>query len=491
MIQLTSSTRDIVAKLWSECKTLQGGGVTYFQYVTELTYLLFLKMMEETGQETLIPQGFRWRDVASLGGDKQLFYYQRVLLELGNPENADVKSETVRSIYFNAKTALSKPVDLKLLTTAIDKLDWFSAKEDGLGNLYEGLLEKTTSETKSKAGQYFTPRPLIDCIVRMTKPKAGEIVQDAAAGTGGFLISADQYIKSQTDDLYSLEEDQQLFQRTQAFVGLEFVQDTRRLCLMNLLLHGIESGVEWGDTLTSDGERLPKADVIMSNPPFNKFSAKPSRSDFSVTANVAKGPLSFMEHFIRSLKPGGRAAVVIPDGVLSNDEALSLRRMLLDLCNLHTILRLPTGIFYAPGVKTNVVFFTRGTNDRGNTHAVWVYDMRANAPSYGKTRPLTVRDFTAFEACFGDGPAGQAARRDQGDAGRFRCFTRAQIAERNDNLDIAWLRDESPDPEDTLTEPEELVGAIAQRLRNALEEIGALNDDFVPTDDIGQEIMAV
>ena len=481
MTELTSSTRDIVAKLWNLCHILRDDGVTYQDYVTELTYLLFLKMMEETRRENLLPSGYRWKDLVQLEGEHQLTHYRRMLLDLGDPENKNVRSPQVKSIFADAQTSLRKPTNLKALTDAIDRLDWFSAREEGLGNLYEGLLEKNAAEKKSGAGQYFTPRPLIDCIVRLMKPRPGEVIQDPAAGTAGFLVAADRFIKDQTDDLYKLSEAQQHFQRNEAYLGLELVPDTHKLCLMNLMLHGVDGGIACGDTLSPDGQSLGKADLIMTNPPFGtkKGGGRPTRNDFSVTANTSNKQLAFVEHIYRALNRGGRAAVVVPDNVLFEDNTgRRLRQQLMDWCDLHTILRLPTGIFYAQGVKTNVLFFTRGKVDQGNTKMVWAFDMRANMSAFGKTRPLTTSDFEEFERCFGEDPYGKAPRKDLGDEGRFRCFTREEILHRNDNLDLGWLRDDSVDPEDQLTEPEEIAAAIAQHLRNALEEIEAISEEL-------------
>jgi type I restriction enzyme M protein len=362
-------------------------------------------------------------------------------------------------------------------------VDWFSAREEGLGSLYEGLLQKNAEDKKSGAGQYFTPRPLIDCVIRLLKPQAGEIVQDPAAGTGGFLVAADRYIKDQTDDLYRLSELQGFFQRHNAFVGAELVPDTHRLCMMNLLLHGIEGGVELADTLSPDGERLPKADLVLTNPPFGtkKGGGRPTRSDFSVTADASNKQLAFVEHVVRTLKPGGRVGMVVPDNVLFEDNTgRRLRTWLMDLCNLHTILRLPTGIFYAQGVKTNLLFFQRGKSDKADTKAVWVYDMRANMPAFGKTRPLTVEDFADFEKAYGGDPNGGTKRKDQGEHGRWRCLTREAIKARNDNLDIAWLRDTEAEAEEQLTEPEDIAAAIIGHLKAALEEIETLSDQLEP-----------
>ena len=433
-----------------------------------------LRMLAETGGEDRLPLKHRWADLDRREGMDQLDFYRQLLLNLGN--HKIVSDPIVLFIFADAQTKLRKPTSLKALTSAIDQLDWFSAREEGLGNLYEGLLEKNAAEKKSGAGQYFTPRPLIDCIVRLVKPQAGEIIQDPAAGTAGFLVAGDQYIKLHTNDLYTLTKEQAHFQRHQAYRGLELVPDTHRLCLMNLILHGIESGVDSGDSLSPDGQDLGKADVILTNPPFGtkKGGGRATRTDFSITADTSNKQLAFVEHIYRALEPNGRAAVVLPDNVLFEDNTgRKLRAQLMELCDLHTILRLPTGIFYAQGVKTNVLFFYRGQSDRANTKSVWVYDMRANMNSFGKTRPLTVEDFAEFEAAFGDDPYGKSPRSDQGEEGRFRCFTREQIAERNDNLDIAWLRDTSNDPEDDLSEPEEIAASIIGHLQTALAEIEA------------------
>jgi type I restriction enzyme M protein len=472
-------TREIVAKLWNLCNVLRDDGITYTDYVTELTFLLFLKMLAETGHEERLPTSYRWEKLARGEGIEQLEYYRQLLLDLGNPKKT--KDQVVLAIFTDAQTKLRKPTNLKGLTDAIDKLDWFSAREEGLGNLYEGLLEKNAAEKKSGAGQYFTPRPLIDCIVRLVKPQPGEVVQDPAAGTGGFLVAADRYIKDRTDDLYTLKESRAFFQRHDAFVGIELVPETHRLCLMNLMLHGIESMIDSGDTLSPDGERIGKAEVILTNPPFGskKGGGRPTRSDFSVTAESSNKQLAFVEHIVRALKPCARAAFVVPDNVLFEDNVgRRLRTWMMDLCSLHTLLRLPTGIFYSQGVKTNVIFLTRGKTDQENTKGVWVYDMRANMNAFGKTRQLTVEDFKDFEKAFGSDPHGKAKRRDQGEEGRFRLFTRKQIEVQNDNLDIAWLRDTSNDPEDEMTEPEELSAAIVGHLRAALEEIEAVGEEL-------------
>jgi type I restriction enzyme M protein len=349
------TTQDIVQKLWNLCNVLRDDGITYHQYVTELTYLLFLKMMKETEQEKLLPKGYRWGDLETREGVDQLNFYRELLLHLGTKG-----SGRVQAIFANAQTMLTQPRNLKKLVDAIDDLDWYSAKSEGLGDLYEGLLEKNAAEKKSGAGQYFTPRPLIDSMVHLVKPKAGERVQDPAAGTAGFLIAADRYVKGETDQLFELSETQQRFQKRDAFYGVELVHDAHRLALMNLMLHDIQGDLELGDTLSPLGVGLMRADVILTNPPFGtkKGGGLPTRDDF--TYPTSNKQLAFLQHVYRGLRSGGRAAIVLPDNVLFEENTgAEIRRDLMDKCDLHTILRLPTGIFYAQGVKTNVLFFTR------------------------------------------------------------------------------------------------------------------------------------
>ena len=476
---MNARAREIVQKLWNASKSLQGGGVSYLDYVSELTFLLFLKMLEERKREETVPQSCRWSALKHLDGMELLTAYRRALLDLSDPKTAGSGSPLVAQIYADAKTSITQPASLRSLFNVIDQVDWFTLDEDGIGDLYEGLLERTVGERKSKAGQYFTPRALIECMVRLIKPQPGETIQDPAAGTGGFLIGAHAYIRKATDDLFTLPSDEAFFQRRNAYIGMELIGSTRRLGIMNMMLHGIDAVLADGDALGPDGEALGKADLILTNPPFNKFPERVARADFVITANSAKGPLPFVEHVVRALKPGGRAALVVPDNVLFDDNTgRKLRHWLMELTDLHTILRLPTGIFYAQGVKTNVLFLRRGTNDRANTKAVWVYDLRANMTAFGKTRPLTAADFEAFEAGYGEDPNGGSLRTDEGPDGRFRKFSREEITARGDNLDISWLRDDSAEAEDGLEDPEDIAAAILGHLRAALTEVEAVSDEL-------------
>ncbi|WP_085716125.1 N-6 DNA methylase [Pseudomonas sp. B28(2017)] len=482
-----SAALDIGAKLWSLCHVLRDDGVTYHQYLGELTYLLFLKMMKETRQEDrlmvwkpIVPKksspkveqpGTRWNDLICASASDRLAIYKEMLLDYGLYGRG-----AVQEIYANANTFITKPTTLSKLVTDIDSLDWYNVNRDDLGDLYEDLLERNAGEKKSGAGQYFTPRHLIDSIVAVMKPQLGDVIQDPAAGTCGFLIAANNFLK-QHNDFGSLSDEAQNKYSHQTFHSMELVQDTHRLALMNMLLHGIDGGVTYGDTLSDDYKKLPPATLILSNPPFGtkKGGGLPTRSDLAF--DTSNKQLAFLQHIYRALVPGGRAAVVLPDNVLfESNVGTDIRRELMDKCNLHTILRLPTGIFYAHGVKTNVLFFTRCETNKDSTKEVWIYDMRANMPQFGKRTPFT-RDYfrtaqdapTAqardkFEDVFGDDPcAGSAAlakRVDTGEYGRWRRFSREQIALRGDNLDISWLKDDSADTAQKKEEQPATVAAL-------------------------------
>ncbi|WP_020157004.1 class I SAM-dependent DNA methyltransferase [Methylobacter marinus] len=519
---------DIVQKLWNLCDVLRDDGINYSDYVTELVLLLFIKMVHEnTEAGTLkkhpLPEGCRWTDLNGKSGINLLNDYKRILLSLSTGKDADGngihEDPLIAAIYADAQTRLREPRHLEQLIKTLDRIDWFSAKKDGLGDLYEGLLEKNASETKSGAGQYFTPRALINSMVRCIKPQAGELIQDPAAGTAGFLIAADQYIKQQTDDLFDLNAQQQQFQKNKAFTGVELVPSTRRLALMNCLLHGMEGDdegvVHLGNALGQAGAGLARADVILANPPFGTAKggeASITRDD--LTYKTSNKQLAFLQHIYRNLKPGGRAAVVLPDNVLFEaGTGTEVRRDLMNKCNLHTILRLPTGIFYAQGVKTNVLFFSKGSagdkhQEENCTESVWVYDLRTNMPNFGKRTPFGEQHLEPFEKVYdaqgrandtGDGFAQILASRREGEwsfnaekieapntdenqgvddrlaHSRWRCFSRKWIAEhKGDSLDIAWLKDADSVDAANLPEPSVLAGEAMSELVQAVGELDGL-----------------
>ena len=513
MTLLKPAASDIVAKLWNLCNILRDDGVTYHQYVSELTYLLFLKMMQETEQEDRLVvhvpakdgksacdgRGTTWADLVKASAPDRLEIYEDLLREYGRHGKG-----IIQQIYANASTIITKPTTLSTLITEINKLNWYSVDREDLGDLYEGLLERNASEKKSGAGQYFTPRELIDSIVAVMQPQLNDVIQDPAAGTGGFLISANHYLR-QHNDFDALTEAQQRRYCNATFYGMELVQDTHRLALMNLLLHGIEGGIQFGDTLGQEGSHLPVATLILSNPPFGtkKGGGLPTRSDFSYPTTNKQ--FCFLQHIYRGLRVGGRAAVVLPDNVLfESNVGTDIRRDLMDKCNLHTILRLPTGIFYAQGVKTNVLFFTRGQTDKGNTKEVWIYDMRANMPQFGRRTPFS-RDYfrtpgdapdatprDKFEDVFGNdpngGPHALASRVETSESGRWRKFTRTQIAARDDNLDISWLKDDNAEAAEAQLDEPALVARLALReLNAAVHELRALLDELGEDPDLALE----
>jgi type I restriction enzyme M protein len=482
------TTQEIVSKLWNLCNVLRDDGITYHQYVTELTYILFLKMAKETGiekninksvkliddndltpeqksenNEKQIIRDYSWDNLKSKSGIALHDYYNELLRLFGKHCTG-----RVQEIYQGSISNIEEPKNLEKIITSIDALDWYSAREEGLGNLYEGLLEKNANEKKSGAGQYFTPRALISVITRLVAPQEGERCNDPACGTFGFMIAADQYIKEHTDNLFDLSAKKAEFQRNGAFTGCELVHETHRLALMNAMLHNIEGKILLGDTLSNFGKQMKDYDVVLTNPPFGtkKGGERATRDDF--TYPTSNKQLNFLQHIYRSLKANGkaRAAVVLPDNVLFADgDGEKIRVDLMDKCNLHTILRLPTGIFYAQGVKTNVLFFTRGKTEKGNTKEVWFYDLRTNMSSFGKTNPLKIEDFTNFEAAFNADD--KHAVQDE----RWNCFTRQEIADKRNSLDLGLIRDDNmldyndlPDPiestEETIAQLEEAVDLL-------------------------------
>lgn len=460
------NTQEIVSKLWNLCNVLRDDGITYHQYVTELTYILFLKMAKETGSEEKIPEGYRWDDLKAKSGIELKTFYKELLNHLGERSTG-----AVQQIYQGSATNIDEPKNLEKIITTIDGLDWYSAKEEGLGNLYEGLLEKNASEKKSGAGQYFTPRVLIDVMVKLIDPKPGEKCNDPAAGTFGFMIGADHYLKQKYDNYFDLDTDMQEFQRTKAFSGCELVHETHRLALMNAMLHDIEGNIILGDTLTNEGKKMKDLDVVLSNPPFGtkKGGERATRDD--LTYMTSNKQLNFLQHIYRSLKADGnaRAAVVLPDNVLFQEgDGTKIREDLMDKCNLHTILRLPTGIFYAQGVKTNVLFFTRGTSDKDNTKEVWFYDLRTNMQNFGKTNQLKESHFDDFVKAY------TAENREEVQDERWNKFTREEIKEKNNNLDLGLIKDDSILDYEDLPDPIESAEEAVAKLEGQLIYLCAL-----------------
>ena len=467
------SSEQIISKLWGLCHLLRDEGITYPEYLNELSYLLFLKMMEETDREdTHLPKTTRWSHLVSTSGPPQLDLYRAFLGRLGTTG----KTPQVRAVFKEAQTAFVNAANLASIVASIDQIDWHRADAEALGDMYEGLLERIAGEKKSGAGQYFTPRPLIECIVQCVKPRNGELLQDPAAGTGGFLLAASRYIRSHTGTGRERKTPLQITALKPTFQAIELVQDTHRLLSMNCMLHGIGGDLYLGDALGDAAIQLSPADVILSNPPFGTKGGgrRPGRTDLPyLTSNKQ---LSFLMHIYGGLRPGGRAAVVLPDNVLFEGGIGSkIRTDLMEKCTLHTILRLPTGIFYAQGVKTNVLFFSRGTTDKGNTRKTWIYDLRTNMPVFGKRARLTREIFEDFEISYGDRPDGTSPRKDEGDQGRFRCFTRQQIKERGENLDINWLKDYTSTSTNDLPTPKKLAATMREHLSFAMQEIDALS----------------
>ncbi len=480
------SNKEIVQKLWNLCNVLRDDGITYHQYVTELTYILFLKMMQETDTEQDIVENiveleflrnkqkltkeeqvsldekeiladYSWDNLVAKSGVELRTYYRNILRLFGEHCKGHI-----RDIYHDARSNIDEPKNLEKIIKAMSELDWYNIDEDGFGELYEGLLEKNANEKKSGAGQYFTPRVLIDMMTRLVKPQIGERCNDPACGTFGFMISANNYVKA-NNEMYSLDEKVYERFKNNDFTGCELVPDTHRLAMMNAMIHGINSDILCGDTLTNFGKQMDGFDVVLANPPFGtkQGGERATRDDFLFTTSNKQ--LNFLQHIYRSLKKDGkaRAAVVLPDNVLFADgDGTKIREDLMDKCDLHTILRLPTGIFYAQGVKTNVLFFTRGKAEKDNTKEVWFYDMRTNMPSFGKTTPLKIEHFADFEKAY------EAADRNTVEDERWSKFTREDIVSKNNSLDLGLIRDDSvldyEDLQDPIDSGEEVVAQLEQ-----------------------------
>lgn len=456
------NNNNIVQKLWNLCNVLRDDGITYHEYVTELTYILFLKMAQERDIEDQIgiPQNYKWEELVKLDGVELTKNYKQALLDFSN------KQGKLGVIYHNAATKIEEPKNLKKIFHEINKLDWHSVDRDDMGDLYEGLLKRNADEKKSGAGQYFTPRVLIDSIVKLVDPQLGERIFDPAGGTLGFLISASQHMKKNNDNYDNLTDEEWEFQNKEAFSACELVTDTHRLAMMNALLHGMEGKIELGDTLSEKGKSMKNYDVILSNPPFGtkKGGERATRDD--LTYETANKQLNFLQVIYNSLRKTGkaRAAVILPDNVLfEGGTGADVRRDLMNKCNLHTILRLPTGIFYAAGVKTNILFFDRGISDRDNTKEICFYDLRTNLPNFNKGNPLRGSHFEEFENSY------NKSDEEKEKMERWTKYSIQDIEKKDYSLDMGLIRDDSQIDHEDLPNPIESAEDAISKLEEAMD----------------------
>jgi type I restriction enzyme M protein len=491
---MSTQSSTIVQRVWNYCNVLRDDGISYGDYVEQLTYLLFLKMDQE-GAEMLakpssIPADLNWASLLQRDGEELEAHYVRILNELGRG------SGLIPTIFRKAQNRIQNPARLRRLIELIDGEVWSGLDVDIKGEIYEGLLEKNAQDTKSGAGQYFTPRALIRAIVDVMDPAPGQTICDPACGTGGFLLAAHDYIQ---DHYRPLDKDQWQALRHGALHGWEIVDNTARLCVMNLYLHGIganggASPIHVDDSLAADpGERF---DQVLTNPPFGKKSSvtyvteegEIKRESTSVVrddfwASTSNKQLNFVQHVRTLLKMNGKAAVVVPDNVLFEGGAgETVRRKLLHECDVHTLLRLPTGIFYAQGVKANVLFFDRKpASETPWTKQLWIYDLRTNIDFTLKTRPLARADLDDFVACFHPGNRFErtASWSEEKQDGRWRSYAYEELMARDEvNLDIFWLRDESLEDSANLPAPDLLAAEIVEDLKAALEQFEGIEADL-------------
>lgn len=480
------NTAPIVSKVWSFCTTLRDDGVGYGDYLEQLTYLIFLKMADEYAKppynrDVGIPAGFDWTSLTSRRGAELEAHYLTLLRKLGEQRGM------LGQIFTKAQNKITDPAKLFRLIDMVDGTKWVMLGADVKGDIYEGLLERNAEDTKSGAGQYFTPRALIRAMVDCIRPEPGKTIADPACGTGGFFLAAHDFLTDPEN--FALDKDQKALLKQGTFFGNEIVAGTRRLCLMNMFLHGI--GEMTGETLVSPTDALvspPRKtfDYVLANPPFGKKSSMSftnaegeqetdeltyNRQDF--WAATSNKQLNFVQHIRTMLKTTGRAAVVVPDNVLFEGGAGEvIRRKLLQTTDLHTILRLPTGIFYAQGVKANVIFFdNRPASPDPQTSQVWFYDYRTNVHHTLKQKPMTFAHLEEFVRCYT--PANRHDRTptwsDETPNGRWRAFSRDDLLQRDKaSLDVFWLKDASMTDMSSLPEPEILIGEIVENLEAAL-----------------------
>ncbi len=459
------SDNDVVQKLWGFCHTLRHDGIDYGDYIEQITYLLFLKMADEKGVE--IPKGCDWPSIRDASGTELAEHYIDVLRKLGKTPGI------LGDIYSGAQSRFNNPVNLKKLVSLIDDVHWTELGVDIKAAAYEGLLEKAAAEGKKGAGQFFTPRVLIKTMIRCIKPdprsKRDFTICDPAVGTGGFLVAAYEWLLDQSKGVFDRDVAKRL--KTASYFGEELVLRPRRLALMNLYLHGIEPHIRLGDSIY-EPPGSEHFDVIVTNPPFGTKGANqaPDREDFTV--ETSNKQLNFLQHILTILKPGGRAAVVLPDNCLFADQAGEVMKILAEDCDLHTVLRLPRGTFtpYSQGVKANVIFFTKGYA----TETTWIYDARTNVEQITKKdRPLTAEHFKEFEKCYGADANGKAKRKGSDSKNdRWRFFHISEVTEREFKLDgFKWLKEESLDDSDDLPPPEELATDAILELEEAVAEL--------------------
>src|SRR5437870_2681656 len=451
---------EVVQKLWGFCHTLRHDGIDYGDYIEQITYLLFLKMADERG--IAIPKDCDWPTLRDYTGTELTDHYIDILRKLGKAPGL------LGDIFAGAQSRFKNPVNLKRLISLIDETEWTALDVDVKASAYEGLLEKAASEGKKGAGQYFTPRVLIKSIVRCMKPDPRVhkefTIGDPACGTGGFLVAAYEWLIEQTGG--ALERDVAKRIKKSTYFGQDLVERPRRLALMNLYLHGLEPEIALGDAIY-EVPGSQRFDVVLTNPPFGTKGANqaPEREDFTI--ETSNKQLNFLQHVLTTLKPGGRAAIVLPDNCLFEGKAGEVFEILMQDCNVHTILRLPRGTFtpYSQGVKANVIFFQKGLP----TENVWIFDARSNVPGITKKeRPLVPEHFAEFEKSYGDDPNGRSKRKD---AERFRRFDLNEIKERGYKLDITWLKDESLEDSGEFPEPQDLAS-------EAITELEAVVDDL-------------
>ena len=459
-----STEQALTKKVWNLATTLAGAGVAYTDYITQLTYLLFLKMdaeNEELFEEgSSIPEGYRWRNLIELDGLDLTEQYEKTLKILSEQDNL------IGTIFTKAQNEIDKPVYLKKVISMIDEEQWLVMDGDVKGAIYEGILEKNGQDKKSGAGQYFTPRPLIQAMVDCIKPKIGETVCDPACGTGGFLLAAYDCMKQQSQD-----KDKREFLNNKALHGVDNTPLVVTLASMNLYLHGIgtdRSPIACEDSLEKEPDTL--VDVILANPPFGTRPAGSvdiNRPDFYV--ETKNNQLNFLQHMMLMLKTGGRAAVVLPDNVLFEGGAgETIRKKLLSDFNLHTILRLPTGIFYAQGVKANVLFFTKGQP----TKDIWFYDYRTDVKHTLATNKLQRHHLDGFVACYTANPRVETYNEDTARDGRWRKYEVEDILARDKtSLDITWIKAGGEEEQFTL---DELMTNITTQAGNISKAVAQL-----------------